>query len=556
MKRKKILLILLLVVLVLALPGAIYYKIQFYKYTYINTYFRLLDTDYITENQKKIDVHKYDLSFDLYPENKILYAQTILTGKILDKNIESIDLNFYDNFEIEKILLNGEITDFINEDTRLSIPYNSLIGDDFKIEVYYKGSPKKVGLAGFVFGKRNGESLVYNLSEPTYASSWFPCNDLPFDKTLLEISITNDSSAISVSNGVLLDVETNGSRRTYNWKTEYPISTYLIAIYSADYVYFSDRYISLSKADTMNIDYYVLPDKLEDAKIDFEGHVKMMEVLAEMFGEYPFIKEKYGVAEFLWFPGAMEHQTITGVSSNMISGKNFYEDTYVHELAHQWWGNAVSPKSWKDIWLNEGFATYSEALYYEAVSGAKALQSTMMSKYNTNFSGSLANPGDFLFTRTMYDKGAWVLHMLRWEIGDSAFFETLRTYYESFKYSNASISDFKKVCEEVSKKNLDKFFEQWVSREGIIELEYKIDRQKSNGKYLVNIYLTQLQDEDVALEFPLEIKIAFSDDEESYFRYDISTIDTTLDFTFDKEPGEIDLDPNRWLLAVINSKYE
>ena len=306
----------------------------------------------------------------------------------------------------------------------------------------------------------------------------------------------------------------------------------------------------------MNIDYYVLPDKLEEAKIDFEGHVKMMEVLAEMFGEYPFIKEKYGVAEFLWFPGAMEHQTITGVSSNMISGKNFYEDTYVHELAHQWWGNAVSPKSWKDIWLNEGFATYSEALYYEAVSGAKALQSTMMSKYNTNFSGSLANPGDFLFTRTMYDKGAWVLHMLRWEIGDSAFFETLRTYYESFKYSNASISDFKKVCEEVSKKNFDKFFEQWVSREGIIELEYKIDRQKSNGKYLVNIYLTQLQDEDVALEFPLEIKIAFADDEESYFRYDISTMDTTLEFTFDKKPGEIDLDPNRWLLAVINSKYE
>jgi len=298
-----------------------------------------------------------------------------------------------------------------------------------------------------------------------------------------------------------------------------------------------------------------LPDKLEKAKIDFEGHVKMLEVLSEMFGEYPFIKEKYGVAEFLWFPGAMEHQTITGVSSNMISGKNFYEDTYVHELAHQWWGNAVSPKSWKDIWLNEGFATYSEALYYEAVAGKKALQSTMMSKYNTNFSGSLAEPGPFLFTRTMYDKGAWVLHMLRWEVGDSSFFKILRSYYETFKYSNASISDFKNISEEISGKNLDKFFDQWVNKEELIDLEYKIERKNSDGKYLVNIYLTQLQDEDGVFEFPLEIKIASSDNEERYFRYSIATIDTTLEFSFDKEPGEIDLDPNRWLLAVINSKY-
>ena len=523
---------------------------------YFSTYFRSLDTDYITENQKKIDVFKYDLSFDLYPENKILYAEAILTGKILDKNIESIDLNFYDNFEIEKILLNGERVDFVNEDTRLSIQYNPLIGDDFKIKVYYKGTPKKVGLAGFVFGKRNSESLVYNLSEPTYASSWFPCNDLPFDKTFLEMSITNDSSAISISNGILIDVETNGSRKTYTWKTEYPISTYLIAIYSADYIYFSDKYISLNMSDTMNIDYYVLSDKLEEAKIDFEGHVKMMAVLAEMFGEYPFIKEKYGVAEFLWFPGAMEHQTITGVSSNMISGKNFYEDTYVHELAHQWWGNAVSPKSWKDIWLNEGFATYSEALYYEVVAGAKALQSTMMSKYNTNFSGSLANPGNFLFTRTMYDKGAWVLHMLRWEIGDPAFFETLRIYYETFKYSNASISDFKNVCEEISKKNLDKFFEQWVNGEGIIELEYKIDRERKGEKFLVKIYITQVIEDDLEYDFPIEIKISFENIEDKFYRYDIATIDTTIEFSFDQEPGEIDLDPNRWLLAVINSKYE
>ena len=237
MKKKKILLIIFLVLLILILPGAVYYKIQLYKLTYINTYFQKIDDDYITKNQKKIDIYKYDLAFDLYPEKKMFIAKAILTGKILDPTIPSIDLNFYDNFEIKQILLNGVSTDYENEGTQLSIPLNSFSINEFKIEVDYEGTPKKAGLEGFVFGKRNGTSLVYNLSEPNYASSWFPCNDIPFDKTLLEISITNDSGMVSVSNGVLVDVITNGDRRTYRWKTEYPISTYLVAIYSSDYEY-------------------------------------------------------------------------------------------------------------------------------------------------------------------------------------------------------------------------------------------------------------------------------------------------------------------------------
>ena len=556
MKKKKILLIIFLVFLILILPGAVYYKVQLYKLTYIYTYFQKLDEDYIAQNQKKIDIYKYDLSFDLYPEKKMFIAKAVLTGQILDPTIESIDLNFYDNFEIKKILLNDVLTEFENEGTRLSIPFNSISGNEFKIEVNYQGTPKKAGLEGFVFGKRNGTSLVYNLSEPNYASTWFPCNDIPFDKTMLEISITNDSGMVSVSNGVLADVITNGDRRTYRWRTEYPISTYLVAIYSSDYDYFSDAYISLNGMDTMKVEYYVLPDKLEKAKVDFSTHIQMLEVFSQMFGEYPFLKEKYGVAEFLWYAGAMEHQTITGVSSNMISGNKFFEDTYAHELAHQWWGNAVGPKSWKDIWLNEGFATYSEALYYEAISGGQALQSTMMGKYSSNFSGSLAEPGPFLFTRTMYDKGAWVLHMLRWEVGDSSFFNILKNYYDTYKYSNASISDFKYVSEKVSGINLDKFFEQWVYGKGQIELEYKTETLKSDEEYLVKIYLEQIQEDYEEYHFPLEVKIIFKDSTAKSVRYDIASKEAVLEIPATEIPESIELDPSNWLLAVINLKEE
>jgi aminopeptidase N len=552
MKKKKIILILFLVLLILILPGAVYYKIQLYKLTYIYTYFSSPDEGYISPTQKKLDILHYDLSFDLYPDKKIIIAKAIITGKVLDENLNSIDLNFYDNFKITKLSVNGEATDYENVGTRLSIPFNSSSGYEFILEVNYEGTPKKAGLDGFAFGKRNGISVVYNLSEPTYASTWFPCNDIPFDKTILDISITNDSSMVSVSNGVLVDVVTVGDRRTYKWRTEYPISTYLVAIYSSKYKYFSDQYVSLDGMDTMQVEYYVLPDKLEKAKEDFSTHVNMLEVFSQMFGEYPFIKEKYGVAEFLWYAGAMEHQTITGVSSNMIGGKRFFESTFIHELAHQWWGNAVGPKSWKDIWLNEGFATYSEALYYEAVSGAEALQSTMMEKFSRNFSGSLAEPGPFLFTRTMYDKGAWVLHMLRWEIGDSSFFNVLREYYETYKYSNASIADFKFICEGVSRKNLDKFFEQWVYSKGQIEVNYKTEAKEKNDSVLVSIMIEQVQDKYDEFHFPLEVKLKFSDSLEEFYRYNIDFKNTIIEIPAGRAIESIELDPNNWLLASFN----
>ncbi|MCL4278641.1 MAG: hypothetical protein KJZ60_02995, partial [Ignavibacteriaceae bacterium] len=226
MKTKRVILIIFLITLILILPGAVYYKIQFYKLTYIYTYFQKIDEDYITPNQRKIDITKYDLSFDLYPENKMFIAQAVLTGKVLDQTIPTIDLNFYDNFRINKITLNDKSVEYENEGTRLSIKYDSTFQNEFEIVVDYEGTPEKAGLDGFVFGVRNGTSVVYNLSEPTFASSWFPCNDTPYDKTNLEIKITNDSGMVSVSNGVLVDVKTTGSRKTYHWKTEYPISTY------------------------------------------------------------------------------------------------------------------------------------------------------------------------------------------------------------------------------------------------------------------------------------------------------------------------------------------
>ena len=514
-----------------------------------------LSSEYISPNQYKIDILHYDLEIDLFPEKKFLKGIASITGVVKEPGMDRIDLNFYDNLKIKELSLNNKIAEYENKETRLTVFTDGEIQDTFILRIEYEGTPKRAGLSAFVFGEIDGQSLVYNLNEPSYASTWFPCNDMPSDKVLLDIKITNDSSQTSVSNGILINKYLDNNRMTYHWKTIYPISTYLICLYSSRYFSFEDKYISAS-GDTMPIHYYVLAKHVKEAEVDFKATPKMIEVFSKTFGEYPFIKEKYGIAEFLWQMGAMEHQTITGIGSNFVSGKNYFEDVYVHELAHHWWGNAVGPATWKDIWLNEGFATYSEAIYAEAISGKSALQSTMLSKYADDFTGTLYDPGKNLFSSKVYDKGAWVLHMLRWDLGDSVFFKILREYFEAYKYKSASTLDFISVCEQVSKKNMKKFFDQWVfTGTENLQLDYKWKLKVQNdGKCLIILDLSQKQEQYYPFDFKLEVMFEY-DDNKSFSRiYNVNSKEQSIEILLDKIPNQLILDPNNWLLANIKDR--
>ncbi len=504
--------------------------------------------DYASPNQFKINILKYYLNINLFPEQQLLQGDVTITGVVLDKTIKQIDLNFYDNMKISLLTLNGEKSSYEEKGTRLSIPYFNTTSDTFNIRVVYEGTPKRVGFSSFVFGEINGMSCTYNLNEPNYASTWFPCNDIPSDKALLDIKITNDSSEVSASNGLLMGVTTNGSRRTYHWKSNYPISTYLICLFSSNYKTFSQKYISQNKQDTMSIDYYVFPNQLEAAKIDFQDHPDMINFFAKTFGEYPFIKEKYGVAEFLWQLGAMETQTLTGIGSNFIGGNKLFDDVYAHELSHHWWGDAVGPETWKDIWLNEGFASYCEALYKEHIGGFNALRAAMLSKYRDNFYGTLYNPKD-LFGKTVYEKGAWVLHMLRHEVGDSTFFKILRTYYQTYKYKNASTKDFENICKKVSGKDLEQFFNQWVfDGSGILNVNYSWETDKNN----LTLNLAQTQTGYNVYQFPLDIKIVYTDNSEEIKTIFVNQRQQNFVFPMTKIPAVIKVDPYNWLLAEFD----
>jgi aminopeptidase N len=515
------------------------------------------DSSYVKNDQYKINVTHYFIKIDLDTKDAEIKGDVTITGKLLSSNMNKIDLNFYDNMKIQEITFNGKTVSYsFPTSTTLTIPIEKSTDDSFNIEIKYKGKPKHEGFGGLMFGEYDNKDVVYNLSEPNYASTWFPCNDIPDDKALLDMEITNDTSDVSISNGNLIDSSVSGSRKTYHWKTVYPIPTYLIALYSGDYKCFTENYVSLDKSDTMKIYYYAFPNDLHKAKIDFSGHSEMISFFAKTFGEYPFIKEKYGVAEFLWPMGAMENQTITGIGANFVGGKNFFKDIYVHELAHHWFGDAVGPKTWKDIWLNEGFASYCEALYFEHTSGKAALRSTMRSKFQSNFSGTVYNPSPDLFGSIVYDKGAWVLHMLRWEVGDSTFFKILRTYFKTYKYKNASTKDFEKICEQVSKKDLSKFFYQWIfNGTSDLDLTYNWNSVASADSFRIKVNIRQTQTKYTPYFFPLEIQFKYQNDTASYsHKYYISSKDTTLQIMSKMKPDNVILDPDSWLLANIQEK--
>lgn len=503
---------------------------------------------YIKPEQKALDVKEYEIDIDLDHGNKSITGDVSIIGVIDSISVNQIIFNFHDNMEISNLLVNGKNVSYKLDGRHLSINKSLSKNDSVKVEISYFGEPKKLGFSSFNFGSYKNKPIIYSLNEPIYASTWLPCDDDPSDKAQMEIRITNDNNFTSVSNGRLININEFKDKKSYFWKTFYPISTYLISIYSAEYKYFNDEFIENN--DTLSLDYFVFEDDFEAAKRDFQIHNDAIKIFNQIFGQYPFIKEKYGVAEFLWQAGAMEHQTITGIGTDFVTGMNMFKDLLVHELAHQWWGNAVGPKTWKDIWLNEGFATYSEALFYEHYSGKDAYLSTMMAKFDKSVYGRLYDP-DFLFSNTVYHRGAWVLHMLRMQLGDDVFMKLIRNYFEKYKYKTASTAQFQQLCENISGKELNVFFDQWVYNGDVPHLEYEYDLVKNEDQFEVVVDVKQTQ--EFNFQLPIEIRFFLEEefiDKEVFLKSE----NETFKFKFESKISNILLDPNGKLLCKIKLK--
>ncbi len=514
---------------------------------------------------EKIDITYYKLDLNVSYSSKYLKGKVTVKGKSVYDLLTSFSLDLSSGFKINYVLSNSISVQYsLDNSNRLNISLekNYTRGEEFIVEVSYEGKPASSGGIGgsFVFDNTPaGDPVIWTLSQPYGSRDWWPCKDTPADKAdSSDVWITADQFFTSVSNGVLKDVINNSDgTKTYKWHNSYPIANYLISIALSNYELHQNYYQS-SSGNLLPITNFVYNGNVEKYKHVLNLVPKMIEIFAEKFGEYPFIKEKYGHAE-CDFGGGMEHQTCTSLGS-------FSENVIAHELAHQWFGDMVTCKDWNNIWLNEGFASYSECIYREEIYGKedfKKYVSNFMNNYAVYAGGSIYIPDNYLNnigyvfdSRRTYKKAAIVLHMLRGIIGDDKFFETLKAYAKEpgITYNTASTEDFKRVAEKVSGQDLDYFFDQWIYGEGFPTYTFGWNYKNTSADNYTLTLMAKQETNSNPQFFTMPIQVTYKTNKE--------TKTTTIfndrqsqkwEIPVVGEPIEVLFDHDNWILKKVDA---
>ncbi len=493
------------------------------------------------------------LRIDLDFEDQAISGRIDWTLLVTAANLEHLCFDLDDSMLVRSVDLGGICPVYTHSESLLCIhlPQPAVAGDTVVVSIEYGGRPRLGFLWSLSFDEHNGVPIAYTNCEPAGSRMWWPCKDRPDDKFTMQLTVVVPDTLIAVSNGLLAGVEEpSPGKKAYTWVERYPISTYLVSFVATNFRSFHDTYVALDSTE-MPLDYYAYPEDLEAAEEKWAFTPRVIEAFARLFGEYPFLDEKYGMAEFPW-PGAMENQTLTSMGEYFLRLPQTEQPVVVHELAHQWWGDWVTCGTWKDIWLNEGFATYSEALWAEWVGGPDSLKAVMQAKKRPVFHGPIYDPL-FLFNSTVYNKGAWALHMLRWVVGDSLFFHALRSYGQNHAYSNATTEELRETFEEVSGMDLGWFFEEWVYGEGrpTYWAHWEPFAPSLDGPCLVRMTIWQESSGDQMFKMPLCVR--FDLGEEGTF--DAVLWDSLEVQTFTIEtpavPLSASLDPDGWVLCSI-----
>jgi len=402
--------------------------------------------------------------------------------------------------------------------------------------------------------------VLWTLSEPYGAKEWWPCKQSLVDKIdSIDVIVTTPKSYRTASNGKLVAEEVKEGFRTMHWKHRYPIATYLVAIAATNYAVYSD-WLDLENGRKIEILNYVYPENLEKAKTETPRTADMIALYNKLFGEYPFAAEKYGHAQFGW-GGGMEHQTMSFMYS-------FGFELVAHELAHQWFGDYITCASWQHIWINEGFATYLSGLAYENLQPEWWYR---FKKGNVDYivsqpGGSVyvkdtTNIGAIFSGRLSYSKGAWILHMLRWTLGEKAFFEGMRSYFNDPEVANgfAYTNQFVKHMETAADTSLTEFFDDWFYGEGypVYTANFK---PAGSGLLSIELWQTQSHPSVDFFEMAVPVRVYSKNRADSL---DLRLVQTKKNQEFLVKVGfpvaELKIDPDYWLVSkttkILSAKH-
>ncbi len=505
-----------------------------------------------TVNQTYYDVQHYDLYLEPSFGDQTIQGTVRIDLKSLVDGLTDLEFDLFQNLQGTGAHDDqGNPLSFTHENDLLTVQLDTPLftGDTMSVTIDYEGSPEPVGFLGMQYLLHDGTPILATLSEPYYSRSWWPCKDLPDDKATVKLTLLAPPGYYCAGNGVLTaeEVLPNNGGTLFTWEENYPMSSYNVSVAVTNYVGWTENWTSPS-GKQMTLEYKVFPEDLNKALVDFASTKEMLDLYSTLFGEYPFVDDKYGMAEFI-FDGAMEHQTMTSYGQSLITGDNFYETLVGHELSHQWFGNLVTVKDWNEVWLHEGFATYAEALWVEYKYGWNEYHHFMRSHSaaQIGFYGPVSPPTP-LFGGTVYQKGAWILHMLRHMIGDNDFFQVLKTYAASpnLHYGAARISDFISVAESVSGTELSWFFDEWLYRVGRPEYDVSWRTENLGESYKVVVTIEQVQDGE-SYRMPLDFEVDTAVGSQTFTVWNDGTYQVAS-FIVSAEPTDVRLDPKDWVL--------
>lgn len=432
-----------------------------------------------------------------------------------------------------------------------------------RVEISYRrilDYPRPSSRQGYYYFSRSSlpdlpANLGYTLSEPSDARFWMPCYDEPWEKATAELNITVPSGYVAASNGKLLGVTQNlDGTQTWRWREDHQIAPYLMCVTVSAFALSTIPYVSMP-GDTIPIQYYVWnqePFIDSAAAADYLPTVRqMVAAFSRVYGSYPF--DKYGMTAVVPFGyGGMEHQTLTTLNRYLFTD----EKVVSHELAHQWWGDLVTCGTWSDIWLNESFATYSEAIWQESLGGFASLKGYMknnLEQFNLfSWTGAVYDPigqGFNLFDPIVYTKGAWVLHTLRGVLGDSTFFRALLAYRERFAGNAATTNEFKAVVDSIAGRDMGWFFNQWIFGRGWPQ--YASQFSFSADTLLLTVY----QQQNASLPtytMPIQVRAYGGNNSTTFVVWD-SVRTQQFKVALRYVPDSVTLDPDGWILKQIVS---
>jgi aminopeptidase N len=511
--------------------------------------------------QSKIDVLHYSFVIKLSDSNDKITGIAQIKFVALDTiSSASFDLAELNNEKkgmiVQDVLLtlgiNSHATpvvpdelSFKHEGDKLLIALKKLMqkSDTATIAIIYHGIPAD----GLIISKNKyGRRTFFSDNWPDRAHNWIPCVDDPADKASVEFVINAPSHYKVISNGTLIKSESFDKITITHWKEDMPLPTKIMVIGVADFAVDTPGYVN-----NIPVTSWVFPENKKDGFYDYAQAKDILSFFINYIGPYPYKKLANVQSKTIF--GGMENASAIFYSENSVTGNRKEESLIAHEIPHQWFGDMVTEKNFAHLWLSEGFATYLAHIYLESNYGTDSLNAEMKKdrKLIIDFTKGYrrpvvdsVSPYMSLLNANSYQKGRWILHMLRRQLGDSVFHKIIRNYYAAYAGKNADTKDFQRICEKVSGKNLETFFTQWLytAANPKLEVQWKYNEKDKT------ILLTVKQLQNSLFEFPLEIQIQTASGKSQVETLSITKQSQQFNIPVKEKIVQIYLDPKTSLL--------